>query len=169
MNLRNQYSWLDYQVKATSVPEYIEALKNPDVDNVVFVGQDASNMPTFYYENGSWSIDSEGATAQQRELAQTIAAEGLEMAYAMKSPIERTAENAAYVSNRNAGSRAMWDAIAAEKQEAKTEEDARSIQYSLAENEKSILDKQDLARFYAAIGEMKIGKKNAVSKERRWP
>lgn len=160
MNLRNKYSWLDYQVKATTVSEYIDALKDENVDNVVFVGQDASTMPAFYYENGSWHIDSEGATAQQRELAQTIAAEGLEMAYAMKSPIERTTENAAYVSNRDAGSRTMWNAIAEEKQEAKasTGKTIESVQYSVGPLD-DVLTDRELARFYSAVGEMRIGKK----------
>lgn len=93
------------------------------------------------------------------------------MAYAMKSPIERTPENAAYVSNRNAERRAMEEARieeaweqAAQKAKAEEKQSASPIQYSLAENEKSVLDKQDLARFYAAIGEMKAGKRAQFQK-----
>ena len=47
LNLRNTYSWLDYQVKADTVEDYVNALKNPDVDNVVFEGQNAATMPPF--------------------------------------------------------------------------------------------------------------------------
>ena len=158
LNLRNTHSWLDYQVKVDTVEDYVNALKNPDVDNVVFEGQNAATMPTFYYKDGDWHVDFGGVTEQQRELANAIEAEGLGLEYAMKSPIERTTENADYVSNRNAGSRAMWSAKAEEEQSA------LPIQYSLAEDEKSVHDKKDLARFYAAIGEMKAGKKAQFQK-----
>ena len=121
LNLRNTYSWLDYQAKADTVEDYVNALKNPDVDNVVFEGQNAATMPTFYYKDGDWHVDFGGVTEQQRALANMIEAEGLGLEYAMKSPIERTTENADYVSNRNAGSRAMWSAVAEEKQEAKAQ------------------------------------------------
>ena len=132
------WGYIDYQVKANSVSEYIEALKNPDVDNVVFEGQNASTMPTFYYKDGSWHVDFSGVTEQQRALANAIEAEGLEMAYAMKSPIERTTENADYVSNRNAGSRAMWSVIAEEKQEAKAQ--AEKERAAQEEQRKATLD-----------------------------
>ena len=121
LNLRNAYSWLDYQVKVDTVEDYVNALKNPDVDNVVFEGQNASTMPTFYYKDGDWHVDFGGVTEQQRALAAEIEAEGLGLEYAMKSPIERTTENADYVSNRNAGSRAMWEAKAEEENAANTE------------------------------------------------
>ena len=121
LNLRNAYSWLDYQVKVDTVEDYVNALKNPDVDNVVFEGQNAATMPTFYYKDGDWHVDFGGVTEQQRALAAEIEAEGLGLEYAMKSPIERTTENADYVSNRNAGSRAMWEAKAEEENAAKTE------------------------------------------------
>lgn len=121
LNLRNAYSWLDYQVKVDTVEDYVNALKNPDVDNVVFEGQNAATMPTFYYKDGDWHVDFGGVTEQQRALAAEIEAEGLGLEYAMKSPVERTTENADYVSNRNAGSRAMWEAKAEEENAAKTE------------------------------------------------
>lgn len=75
--------------------------------------------------------------------------------HAPLDPIEATTENADYVSNRNSGSRAMWS--------AKAEEEQRTllIQYSLAEDEKSVLDMQNLVRFYVAIGEMKVGKRRS--------
>ncbi len=53
---------------------------------------------------------------------------------------------------------------AAQKAKAEEEQSASPIQYSLAEDEKSVLDKQDLARFYAAIGEMKAGKRAQFQK-----
>ena len=132
------WGYIDYQVKANSISEYIEALKNPDVDNVVFEGQNASTMPTFYYKDGSWHVDFSGVTEQQRALANAIEAERLEMAYAMKSPIERTTENADYVSNRHAGSRAMWSVIAEEKQEAKAQ--AEKERAAQEEQRKATLD-----------------------------
>ena len=138
LNLRNTHSWLDYQVKVDTVEDYVNALKNPDVDNVVFEGQNASTMPTFYYKDGDWHIDFGGVTEQQRELANAIEAEGLGLEYAMKSPIERTTENADYVSNRNAGSRAMWSAIAEEKQEAKAQ--AEKERAAQEEQRKATLD-----------------------------
>lgn len=138
LNLRNAYSWLDYQVKVDTVEDYVNALKNPDVDNVVFEGQNAATMPTFYYKDGDWHVDFGGVTEQQRALANAIEAEGLEMAYAMKSPIERTTENADYVSNRNAGSRAMWSVIAEEKQEAKAQ--AEKERAAQEERRKATLD-----------------------------
>ena len=121
LNLRNAYSWLDYQVKVDTVEDYVNALKNPDVDNVVFEGQNAATMPTFYYKDGDWHVDFGGVTEQQRALAAEIEAEGLGLEYAMKSPIERTTENADYVANRDAGSRAMWEAKAEEENATKTE------------------------------------------------
>ena len=140
LNLRNAYSWLDYQVKVDTVEDYVNALKNPDVDNVVFEGQNASTMPTFYYKDGSWHVDFSGVTEQQRALAAEIEAEGLGLEYAMKSPVERTTENADYVSNRDAGSRAMWEAKAEEENAAKTETQESKPQYSVRFDEDERLD-----------------------------
>lgn len=138
LNLRNAYSWLDYQVKVDTVEDYVNALKNPDVDNVVFEGQNAATMPTFYYKDGDWHVDFGGVTEQQRALAAEIEAEGLGLEYAMKSPIERTAENEAYVSNRNAGSRDMWSAKAEEEQGAKAQ--AEKERAAQEEQRKATLD-----------------------------
>lgn len=140
LNLRNAYSWLDYQVKVDTVEDYVNALKNPDVDNVVFEGQNAATMPTFYYKDGDWHVDFGGVTEQQRALAAEIEAEGLCLEYAMKSPIERTTENADYVSNRDAGSRAMWEAKAEEENAAKTETQESKPQYSVRFDEDERLD-----------------------------
>ena len=140
LNLRNAYSWLDYQVKVDTVEDYVNALKNPDVDNVVFEGQNAATMPTFYYKDGDWHVDFGGVTEQQRALAAEIEAEGLGLEYAMKSPIERTTENADYVSNRDAGSRAMWEAKAEEENAAKTETQESKPQYSVRFDEDERLD-----------------------------
>ena len=140
LNLRNAYSWLDYQVKVDTVEDYVNALKNPDVDNVVFEGQNAATMPTFYYKDGDWHVDFGGVTEQQRALAAEIEAEGLGLEYAMKSPIERTTENADYVSNRDAGSRAMWEAKAEEENAAKTETRESKPQYSVRFDEDERLD-----------------------------
>lgn len=138
LNLRNAYSWLDYQVKVDTVEDYVNALKNPDVDNVVFEGQNAATMPTFYYKDGDWHVDFGGVTEQQRALAAEIEAEGLGLEYAMKSPVERTAENEAYVSNRNAGSRDMWSAKAEEEQGAKAQ--AEKERAAQEEQRKATLD-----------------------------
>lgn len=138
LNLRNAYSWLDYQVKVDTVEDYVNALKNPDVDNVVFEGQNAATMPTFYYKDGDWHVDFGGVTEQQRALAAEIEAEGLGLEYAMKSPVERTAENEAYVSNRNAGSRDMWSAKAEEEQGAKAQ--AEKERAAQEERRKATLD-----------------------------
>lgn len=119
--LRSQYSWLDYQVQAKSVSQYLDALRNPDVDNVVMVGEDSDSMPRFAYQDGEWSTDYRGATNKQKQLARMIKAQGLEAEYIAKSPIERTTENADYVANRDAGSRAMWEAKAEEENATKTE------------------------------------------------
>jgi len=119
--LRSQYSWLDYQVQAKSVSQYLDALRNPDVDNVVMVGEDASTMPRFAYQDGVWSTDYRGATNKQKQLARMIKAQGLEAEYIAKSPVERTTANSDYVANRDAGSRAMWEAKAEEEATAKTE------------------------------------------------
>lgn len=140
LNLRNAYSWLDYQVKVDTVEDYVNALKNPDVDNVVFEGQNAATMPTFYYKDGDWHVDFGGVTEQQRALAAEIEAEGLGLEYAMKSPVERTTENADYVSNRDAGSRAMWEAKAEEENAAKTETRESKPQYSVRFDEDERLD-----------------------------
>lgn len=140
LNLRNAYSWLDYQVKVDTVEDYVNALKNPDVDNVVFEGQNAATMPTFYYKDGDWHVDFGGVTEQQRALAAEIEAEGLGLEYAMKSPIERTTENADYVANRDAGSRAMWEAKAEEENAAKTETRESKPQYSVRFDEDERLD-----------------------------
>ena len=140
LNLRNAYSWLDYQVKVDTVEDYVNALKNPDVDNVVFEGQNAATMPTFYYKDGDWHVDFGGVTEQQRALAAEIEAEGLGLEYAMKSPVERTTENADYVSNRDAGSRAMWEAKAEEENAAKTETQESKPQYSVRFDEDERLD-----------------------------
>lgn len=140
LNLRNAYSWLDYQVKVDTVEDYVNALKNPDVDNVVFEGQNAATMPTFYYKDGDWHVDFGGVTEQQRALAAEIEAEGLGLEYAMKSPVERTTENADYVSNRDAGSRAMWEAKAEEENAAKTETRESKPQYSVQFDEDERLD-----------------------------
>lgn len=140
LNLRNAYSWLDYQVKVDTVEDYVNALKNPDVDNVVFEGQNAATMPTFYYKDGDWHVDFGGVTEQQRALAAEIEAEGLGLEYAMKSPVERTTENADYVSNRDAGSRAMWEAKAEEENAAKTETQEPKPQYSVRFDEDERLD-----------------------------
>ena len=119
--LRSQYSWLDYQVQAKSVSQYLDALRNPDVDNVVMSGEDASTMPRFAYQDGEWSTDYRGATNKQKQLARMIKAQGLEAEYIAKSPVERTTANSDYVTNRDAGSRAMWEAKAEEEVAAKTE------------------------------------------------
>ncbi len=119
--LRSQYSWLDYQVQAKSVSQYLDALRNPDVDNVVMVGEDASTMPRFAYQDGEWSTDYRGATNKQKQLARMIKAQGLEAEYIAKSPVERTTANSDYVANRDAGSRAMWEAKAEEENAAKVE------------------------------------------------
>lgn len=140
LNLRNAYSWLDYQVKVDTVEDYVNALKNPDVDNVVFEGQNAATMPTFYYKDGDWHVDFGGVTEQQRALAAEIEAEGLGLEYAMKSPVERTTENADYVSNRDVGSRAMWEAKAEEENAAKTETRESKPQYSVRFDEDERLD-----------------------------
>ena len=140
LNLRNAYSWLDYQVKVDTVEDYVNALKNPDVDNVVFEGQNAATMPTFYYKDGDWHVDFGGVTEQQRALAAEIEAEGLGLEYAMKSPIERTTENADYVANRDAGSRAMWEAKAEEENATKTETRESKPQYSVRFDEDERLD-----------------------------
>lgn len=136
--LRSQYSWLDYQVQAKSVSQYLDALRNPDVDNVVMVGEDADSMPRFAYQDGEWSTDYRGATNKQKQLARMIKAQGLEAEYIAKSPVERTTANADYVSNRDAGSRAMWEAKAEEENAAKTETREPKPQYSVQfdENER---------------------------------
>ncbi len=102
------------------------------------------------------------------------------MAYAMKSPIERTPENAAYVSNRNAERRAMeearieeaWEqaaqkAKAEEKQAAKVKagEAAKPVQYSVGSFD-DVLTDRELARFYSAVGEMRIGKEKQFARSR---
>lgn len=150
--LRSQYSWLDYQVQAKSVSQYLDALRNPDVDNVVMTGEDASTMPRFAYQDGEWSTDYRGATNKQKQLARMIKGQGLEAEYIAKSPVERTTANSDYVANRDAGSRAMWEAKAGEENAGK------NVQYSVGKNEESVLDKKEFKSFYDAIGEMKIGK-----------
>ena len=136
--LRSQYSWLDYQVQAKSVSQYLDALRNPDVDNVVMVGEDADSMPRFAYQDGEWSTDYRGATNKQKQLARMIKAQGLEAEYIAKSPVERTTANSDYVANRDAGSRAMWEAKAEEENAAKTETREPKPQYSVQfdENER---------------------------------
>ncbi len=154
---RNKYNWLDYQVQAKSVSQYLDALRNPDVDNVVMVGEDASTMPTFAYADGQWSIDTRGVTNKQKQLARMIKAQGLEAEYIAKSPVERTTANSDYVANRDAGSRAMWEAKAEEESAGK------NVQYSV-DSFNDVLSEEDFARFYAAVGEMKIGKKDQFSR-----
>lgn len=136
--LRSQYSWLDYQVQAKSVSQYLDALRNPDVDNVVMVGEDSDSMPRFAYQDGEWSTDYRGATNKQKQLARMIKAQGLEAEYIAKSPVERTTANSDYVANRDAGSRAMWEAKAEEENAAKTETREPKPQYSVQfdENER---------------------------------
>lgn len=106
---RKQYPWVNTRIVATNADEFIRGLQDPTVDVVtgyhgtirqyervssetgeVLLDVEPlgdAGMPRFAYnrKTGEWTMEYEGKTKYQKQLAQRIQAEGLEREYYTKS------------------------------------------------------------------------------------
>lgn len=106
---RKQYPWVNTRIVATNADEFIRGLQDPTVDVVtgyhgtirqyervssetgeVLMDVEPlgdAGMPRFAYnrKTGEWTMEYEGKTKYQKQLAQRIQAEGLEREYYTKS------------------------------------------------------------------------------------